>query len=80
MKNRLLVVISTVCLVVAVDLVSAAGQSLPGATKTVEKTWSALRTADGQPDINGTWTNYDETPFEAPDAADSARLAALRCP
>ncbi len=35
------------------------------------------RTPDGQPDIQGVWTNFDNTPFEAPDEADVERLAAL---
>jgi hypothetical protein len=78
MKNRILLVISTVSLIASVNLVPAGGQSLPTALKTVDTAWSPLRTADGQPDINGTWTNYDATPFEAPDPEDAARLAALR--
>ena len=28
--------------------------------------WTQGRTADGQPDIQGTWINFDSTPFEAP--------------
>ena len=78
MKNRFLLVIGTVSLIASVNLVPAAGQSLPTAVKTVDTAWSPLRTADGQPDINGMWTNYDQTPFEAPDPEDAARLAALR--
>jgi hypothetical protein len=27
---------------------------------------AAGRTPDGQPDIQGTWLNFDATPFEAP--------------
>ena len=28
--------------------------------------WQPGRTPDGQPDIQGTWINFDATPFEAP--------------
>jgi hypothetical protein len=28
------------------------------------KPWTVARTPDGQPDLQGTWTNYDQTPFE----------------
>jgi hypothetical protein len=33
--------------------------------------WTPGRTPDGQPDIQGTWLNFDATPFEAPAAAPS---------
>ena len=35
------------------------------------------RTPDGQPNIQGVWTNFDPTPFEAPDDIDLKRLAPL---
>ena len=31
-------------------------------------------TADGQPNIQGVWTNFDPTPFEAPNDIDLERL------
>ena len=46
----------------------AAGQALfaPAA-----KTWTAPRTPDGQPDLQGLWSNATITPFERPkDLAD----------
>ena len=51
----------------------AAGQDRAGAAGG----WSPPRTPDGQPDIQGIWTNFDNTPFEAPSQADVERLAAL---
>ena len=34
--------------------------------QTAPSGWRPGRTADGQPDIQGTWLNFDSTPFEAP--------------
>jgi len=42
--------------------VCAADQKLPPAK--ITKTWKAPRTLDGQPDLQGTWTNATITPFE----------------
>src|SRR2546426_64808 len=65
-----------------------AAQTRPGALKT--SSVAALRTLDGQPDLQGTWTNGTATPLERPpslgtkgffteeEAADNARLAAER--
>ena len=39
--------------------------------------WVPPRTPDGQPDIQGVWTNFDPTPFEAPSEVDIERLAPL---
>src|SRR5207247_3559914 len=35
-------------------------------TKAATKTWTAPRTQDGQPDLQGIWTNATITPFERP--------------
>jgi hypothetical protein len=40
------------------------------------KPWTLGRTPDGQPDLQGTWINFDSTPFEAPRAQPVARPAA----
>jgi hypothetical protein len=34
--------------------------------------WTPKRTPDGQPDIQGTWVNFDSTPFETPVAGEAA--------
>ncbi len=58
------------------SLQAVAGQKPPQAP-TPATNWSPPRTPDGQPDIQGTWVNFDSTPLEAPSEADAARLSAL---
>ena len=49
--------------------------SIPAAGQTRTKTWTAPRTPDGHPDLQGTWTNVTITPLERP--ADLAGKAFL---
>jgi len=44
------------------------GQTTKTASKPSAKTWTQSRTADGQPDLQGIWTNATITPFERPAA------------
>ncbi len=53
-------------------LVVAVAVAAPAAAQS-----SSGRTPDGQPDIQGIWTNFDPTPFEAPNDIDLERLAPL---
>jgi hypothetical protein len=45
---------------------ASAGQSHPAAPAGAADDYVPPRTPDGQPDIQGIWTNYDTTPFEVP--------------
>jgi len=51
--------------------------SLLGGQTPPTTSWSPPRTPYGQPDIQGMWTNFDTTPFEAPGTEDSKNLDAL---
>ena len=67
MRNRFLSslsVLSAVLAIVWLAPVSLAGQAAPARAKT----WTPPRTPDGQPDLQGMWTNATITPFERPAA------------
>ena len=48
--------------------VAIAGASLTAAAQQKAKPWTQVRTAWGDPDLQGTWTNETITPFERPTA------------
>ena len=56
-------------------LVSVAAPSAQSPQK-----WQPGRTPDGQPDIQGTWLNFDGTPFEAPASEAKAPVPAATQP
>ena len=68
MSHRFLVSLGASAIVIAVVSlapVGVAGQAPSGAAKKA-KTWTAPRTPDGQPDLQGFWTNASYTPLERP--------------
>src|SRR5580704_14524964 len=67
MRHRSTASMGVLPIVIAVSLASVplAGQAPTAAAKS-GKTWTPPRTPDGQPDLQGTWTNATITPFERP--------------
>ena len=62
--------------VVIANPVRVGGQSAV-ATSHTSSARDVPRMPDGQPDLQGTWLNFDSTPLEAPSPEDAARLKAL---
>src|SRR5215469_2717026 len=76
-KRVLFVAPSTLAAVVALVVLSATalhGQSAPAPTT---KAFVPAKTSDGQPDLRGTWVNFDSTPFEAPPPAGGSNGAPI---
>jgi hypothetical protein len=76
MRNRGLTSLAIIATVTVLALAAVAVQVLPTGANTAEPaaTSSPSRTADGQPDLQGIWTNYDSTPFEVFDPSDKPGL------
>jgi hypothetical protein len=53
-------------LVAALSLLSLSGNAQTAGKAPPRKAWTQTRTPDGQPDLQGTWTNATITPFERP--------------
>ena len=64
-----------VAAVVVLALAALAGQTR-NSDSGEEGAWTPSRTPDGQPDLQGMWTNYTATPFEVADDSDTPGLYA----
>jgi hypothetical protein len=54
----------SVAIAAALFLAAFADAQAPAPADSAAATWTARLTADGQPDLQGTWVNFDSTPFE----------------
>ncbi len=70
MRSHTLLALAGAASVTLAALASVAGQSGDAKTADPATAWTAPRTPDGQPDIQGMWTNYTNTPFEVADESD----------
>lgn len=61
-RTRSLNSVATLVVVLAGSAIPAVAQPPKGTSPA--RAWSVGRTPDGQPDLQGMWTNYDQTPFE----------------
>ncbi|PYS44452.1 MAG: hypothetical protein DMG13_33835, partial [Acidobacteria bacterium] len=60
------VAIFVVVVLLAAGFVAAQSPTTAVKTKAAAKTWTAPRTPDGQPDLQGFWTNTTYTPLQRP--------------
>ena len=77
MRNRGLTSLAIIATVTVLALAAVAVRVRSTGANTADPaaaTPSPLRTADGQPDLQGIWTNYDSTPFEIFDPSDKPGL------
>ena len=67
MRFRTLTFVTVAAIVLSLLPAHAVAQSLNAKpAKTTTQTWTAPRTVDGQPDLQGVWSNNSATPLERP--------------
>lgn len=73
MRIQGLILLAIVAVVILV-FVGVSGRETEKNSAEAATDWTGPRTPDGQPDIQGTWTNYTSTPFEVFDESDNPAL------
>ena len=66
MDRRFLVPMSALAAATAAVLLAPSPVAGQANTRVAAKTWAVPHTANGQPDLQGLWTNATITPFERP--------------
>jgi hypothetical protein len=66
MKDGCLAALAAAAIVALLAPQPAAGQAPSPAAKSAARTWTAPRTPDGKPDLQGIWTDGTVTPLERP--------------
>jgi hypothetical protein len=76
MRNRGFTSLALAAALVVLALAAAAGRGQDTTGKSGEEgtPWTPSRTPDGQPDLQGIWTNFTGTPFEVFDKSDTPGL------
>ena len=65
-RARLPEVLSAALVLATIASVDSAAQTPTGSASAPAPRWTAPRTPDGQPNLQGTWVFWDDTPFETP--------------
>ena len=68
MKNRYLCFVAGLLGTALASQAQVTPQAAMATTKAVKQTWTAPRTVDGHPDLQGFWANNNATPLERPKA------------
>ena len=77
-RPSVLVIVVALAVGVTASQLSAQSATKPAVSASAASAatrWTAPRTPDGQPDLQGIWLNFDSTPFETPNAQPAAPAA-----